>query len=101
MRLTDLNPEFVDGGVGSPGRTGVMLMFDCPKCGADGVRHGGVGCYLDPPMDGGAPVSDHSWKRSGDSFENLTLTPSILVVATNGIGCGWHGYITNGEIIEA
>lgn len=34
------------------------------------------------------------WQVSGDSLENLTLTPSVDVGTTS---C-WHGYITNGEV---
>ena len=29
-------------------------------------------------------------------FNNLTVTPSILHDPQKG-GCGWHGYLTNGE----
>jgi len=32
------------------------------------------------------------------TFETLTLTPSILRTPEKG-GCGWHGFVTNGEII--
>ncbi len=37
------------------------------------------------------------WKRgSGDTFETLTLTPSID--ANVDIAGHWHGFITNGEV---
>lgn len=35
-------------------------------------------------------------KRVGDTFDILTLTPSILRIKPS---CGWHGFITNGEVI--
>jgi len=41
-------------------------------------------------------------KTSGDlpgwniNFETLTSTPSILHTPPH--GCGWHGYLTNGEL---
>ena len=34
------------------------------------------------------------WKAQGSGFEDLTLTPSVQIVG----GCGWHGYITDGEV---
>lgn len=34
------------------------------------------------------------WNVSGDTFENLTTTPSILIEG----GCNWHGFITAGEV---
>jgi hypothetical protein len=66
------------------------------------------------PPDGGPSLypEGHNWKVRGHrtvvevdeetteqegppdySFERLTLTPSILRK-----DCGWHGFITNGEI---
>ena len=33
------------------------------------------------------------WGVTGASFEDLTMTPSILTS-----GCGWHGFVNNGEI---
>lgn len=39
-------------------------------------------------------TSHPRWNVSGDSLENLTLTPSVDV----GITSCWHGFITNGEI---
>jgi len=111
MRLTDLNPRWV--GAGGPGitdaqdrpvpaRHGVGLSFTCPcgKCDSDTAR-----CYVPfkNPLDGGPelePGRVDSWQRTGDTFENLTLTPSILRNPAKG-GCGWHGYITNGQIVNA
>lgn len=41
--------------------------------------------------DGGAPAR---WQVSGTGFEDLTTTPSILLIG----GCNWHGFITQGMI---
>ena len=100
MRLLDLNPRWVGaGGDGItqngepvPERHGVGVSFDCP-CGKCGVR---VYVAFTNPLDGGAPyIPDHpTWERTGDTFETLTLRPSILRVG----GCGWHGFVTDGEI---
>jgi hypothetical protein len=103
-KLVDLNPVFV--GYGGPGvsqngqevprREGVGLGFDCP-CGC------GFQLYVpfENPLDGGPPVERRrdgtgGWQRTGETFETLTLTPSIL----RGEPCPkrWHGFITSGEI---
>jgi hypothetical protein len=103
-RLIDLDPHWV--GAGGPGiftkemqpvpaRRGVGLSFDCP-CGCD-VR-GYVA--FENPLDGGPPKTnpgEPTWHRTGDTFETLTLAPSILRRPEKG-GCGWHGFITNGEV---
>lgn len=58
--------------------------FDCP-CGEghkQGVSFRGRGAPLD-----GRP----QWEATGDSVENLTLTPSI------NSSC-WHGFVTEGAV---
>jgi len=92
MRLSDLNPVLMDG---KDGATGVGLIFDCPcgKCGAP--------CHVmfRNPISG-LPYADRpSWERAGDTFDTLTLAPSIHRDPKLG-GCGWHGYIRNGEVIS-
>jgi hypothetical protein len=104
MRLVDLNPQWVGyGGEGItqdgqpvPRREKVGVEFDCP-CGAGGEYHR---CYVQiaNPPDGQGPLDDNSkWTMSGDSFENLTLIPSIQRMD----GCRWHGFVTNGVIVPA
>lgn len=103
MRLADLDARFIgNGGEGVtdkdgnpvPYRPGVAVVFDCPKCGAD---HPGCIEFTNP-LDGGPPArtDGHTWQREGDTIDTLTLRPSILRK-----DCGWHGFITNGEITEA
>lgn len=99
MKLTDLNPRWCGtGGEGVtlngqpvPWRDAVAVTFDCP-CGCD-TR---VCIEFTNPLDGGPPSRDdgHTWRREGETFETLTLTPSIQRVG----GCQWHGFITNGGI---
>lgn len=109
MRLVDLNPRFLSAGgegiyhrdpstgalVPAPRREGVGIMFDCP-CGCPNP------CYVPfrNPVDGGEPLESGNprWDRTGDTFETLTLSPSILRSLPH--GCGWHGWIRNGEIIQ-
>lgn len=103
MKFTDLNPNWVGaGGPGifrsdgspSPKREGVGVTFDCP-CGCD------VRTYIPfaNPLDGGAALkTEHAtWQRTGETFENLTLKPSIRRTPAKG-GCGWHGFVTGGQV---
>lgn len=103
MRLTELEPQWVGaGGEGIsdasgnpvPERLGVAIAFNCP-CGCGEP----IGIEFNNPLDGGPPhdPSRSLWQRTGVTFDTLTLTPSILRKS----GCGWHGFITNGEIIKA
>lgn len=88
MRLVDLNPKFLDE---HGGRTGAGVQFDCP-CGCESP------CYIsfDVALDG-QKSDGHVWRRVGDTFDTLTLTPSIQRLQP----CPkqWHGFITNGEIV--
>lgn len=116
MKLTDLNPHWVGaGGVGiynadgspAPRRHGIGLSFDCPcaDCAAKRVGNSDDDYQLRQfvaftnPIDGGAmfePKHAH-WQRAGETFDTLTLTPSIHSMKEKG-GCGWHGFITDGVV---
>lgn len=103
MRLGDSNPVFTFSGgegvrdaSGAPvARTdGTGVVFDCP-CGNHGEEHR---CYVpfSNPIGPGPLTSQLGWHRQGATFEDLTLSPSIF---RSGYGsCGWHGYVTAGEI---
>ena len=103
MKLVDLDPRWVGaGGEGItrdgqpvPERHGVGVTFLCP-CRSCGIR-----CYVPfaNPLDGGPAyeVDCACWQRTGETFDALTLTPSILRSTDKG-GCGWHGFVTNGEV---
>lgn len=98
MKLADLNPGWL--GAGGPGitragqpvpeRHGIGIVFDCP-CGCDSPVH----VLLKNPLDGGPAVrGEPLWQRTGDTFETLTLHPSIRRIG----GCQWHGWVRDGEI---
>ncbi len=107
MKLTDLHPQWVySGGEGIsdkdgnpvPFREKVGISFDCPcgKC-PEGFSNSVYLSFENPP-DGGPPVGNSPhWHRQGEDFETISLSPSILRIG----GCGWHGYVTNGEIVNA
>ncbi len=104
MRLDDLNPGWVGAGGkgisnadGTPAtkRTGIGIGFDCPCCGERNY------ISFTNPIDGGPAIinpGEPAWQRTGDTFEALTLSPSIHKAKDLG-GCGWHGWIRDGEVI--
>lgn len=102
-KLTELNASFI--GAGGPGvwnadgtpaekREGVGLTCDCP-CGCERQLY----VPFENPLDGKPQYSSSTpgWKRTGETLETLTLHPSVERVVINGEGCGWHGWIENGE----
>jgi hypothetical protein len=102
VKLTDLNPRWaIDGEILVGGqkivnydRHGMAVSFDCPCCGGTS-RATRLTVFLANPIDGGLPSDDGKlWTRSGDTFETLTLSPSVDVSEYK----HWHGHITGGEI---
>lgn len=110
MKLADLEPRFVTheelGGHWYDVRVASLaaahaVRFLCPACyaknngpvGTHGVmvtfHDRGVPDHLGSRSRQGGPSR---WRVSGDSVENLTLTPSIDCEC-------WHGHVTNGEIV--
>lgn len=112
MKLTDLNPRWF----AEEGRHGQGVTFDCPHC-----RTVRLGIAFSPTLDGGPPIgmpntpeigtlfkalwpADHVgtnivppgivWQRSGDTFDVLTLAPSVDASASG----HWHGFVQGGEI---
>lgn len=104
--ITELNARFVGhGGDGVldknhnpvPFTPGVGVMMDCP-CGCESMMYVG----FENPIGGSLPPSlasspEAKWKRTGDTIETLTLSPSIRRVG----GCKWHGFIKNGQATRA
>jgi len=107
MRLTDLNPKWV----GMPGRvfstegkavkTGMSFDCPCPACSVPPRAGRRLYVAFTPPIDPymvlpettWAP-KDPSWQRTGDTFENITLAPSVDFAKYG----HWHGHIINGEV---
>lgn len=114
VRLTDLHPAWIDHGE----RKGLGVAFDC-MVGHHRFEEKDVPCVIRNwilfanPLDGGEAWSGHSrtlivalnpdgcdteiagcgtsrWTRTGDTFENLSMTPSV-----NAHVCG-HLTLTNG-----
>lgn len=98
MRLTDLNPQWK---TWSGRSERIEVCFDCPRCCGEKAHR--VFVPFANPLDGGKPVTrQHLWQRTGDTFDTLTLTPSVdYTKYDNGTlrdpNC-WHGHVTNGEV---
>jgi hypothetical protein len=78
------------------------IHFLCPKCYAE--NNGATGTHMvEVTFEGKGVLPHHGirgdnggpvrWNVSGSNFEDLSTSPSILMLC----GCAWHGYITNGE----
>ncbi len=106
MKLTELNPRWI---VSGDRRVG--LTFDCPHCFSipdiQDTDIAKIGVYFKNPIGGGLPIeTKYLWNRKGDTFETMTLSPSVNAskagqpletITIRGKG-HWHGWITNGEI---
>lgn len=101
QKLSDLNPEFVgSGGTGVfnaktgepvPRREGIGITCDCPCDDPD--CDSPLFVHFENPLDGKpATTQSPKWKRTGETFDNMTLRPSLKRMD----GCKWHGYLTNG-----
>jgi hypothetical protein len=99
--LTELEPSFVGeytvGGLHLlPNINGAQgVLFRCPK---PGCSHRIVVWFSNP--SGTPPVPPEAqplarWQVSGESLATLTLSPSINIPGD------WHGFIQNGQMIDA
>jgi hypothetical protein len=103
-RSLELNPHYASDVLFPRGRHGMTVMFRCP------VHHPrGEDCafpyLLVPfinPLDGGPKAKEgqgkqrnHWWQRAGETFETLSLTPSIKFPEEGPEH--WHGFVTNGQ----
>jgi hypothetical protein len=79
------------------------LSFRCPHC----ERR--LAVWFENPVDGGPSIDPAThrgplWKRSGDDFDLLTLTPTIDAKERDPetreiVAVHWHGYIDRGMLI--
>lgn len=93
-RLVDAEPAWVNEERGKPKRL-VGVTFDCPihpDC--------RIGVPFKNPVTGGPPpkwtgLNGTQWQRTGETFEALTLSPSIHIMGEPD-DCEWHGFIRAG-----
>jgi hypothetical protein len=101
MRLLDLDPRWTGlYAIRSENRFVIGLSFLCPHC-----RKERLAIQFKPPIDPDGLLEQmaippwnmtrHIWDRTGETFETLTLQPSV---DASRVG-HWHGFITNGQIV--
>lgn len=115
MKLTDLEPRWFDvPGVGGA-IDGVTFRCPCTKCLADPEHQVRLGVQF-TPIGTDRVVAAMTleeklrhvhelrtfdvppgiiWGRTGETFETLTLSPSIDASASG----HWHGFVTGGQIV--
>jgi hypothetical protein len=73
------------------------LTFLCPTCGTHRIC-----TFFANPLDEGSPAAEkHLWRREGEDFDTLTLSPSVHLLLEDGDGkkeSHWHGFIQRGEV---
>ena len=100
MKLIDLNPRWV--AIGDGGEMIIGISFNSPQTGkrlaclfANPIDPKGwipkIGNCMDNPAF--MPESKR-WNRSGETFDDLTLSPSLDFSAHG----EWHGFISNGQV---
>lgn len=99
MRLLDLEPEWVhdyDAADRSHHRSADLsienaqgILFECPLC----RGHSVLAWFRGRGVPDDATPGPGRWTPAGTGFADLSLTPSIALQG----GCGWHGFVTNGD----
>lgn len=107
MRLTDLDPKWISLGAEVSGDDHLGITFRCPHC-QPGKRGETtfLGVFFKEPVDPNnhpdiewpTYMLQHPerayWHRTGTTFDDLTLSPSVDASAHG----HWHGFIENGEV---
>jgi hypothetical protein len=105
MKLTDLNPHWVTVPQVSYVKLYIGITFRCPHC---PVGERGevfyIGIFFANPVDPDnwlpritplGKLAEHVWARTGDTFETLSLTPSVDASKYG----HWHGFLHNGQLV--
>ena len=98
MRLTELHPRWTTPANWHGPFLAFGIEFDCPVC----KKRLSVAFlpWINPgnlPQEGDFAFAQLKWQRRGDTFETITLEPSINFEQAR---C-WHGHIANGEVITS
>lgn len=111
LRLVDCNPRWLDAH-GIPDAGGCYVQFDCPE----GHRECSHTVPFTPSLLGKKVTHPNPWERTGDTFETLTLRPSIRRIRryenresaiaagclpeylTDSMFCALHVFIVDGKI---
>ena len=98
MRLVELDPHWT---CDTLGRHGQGISFECPV-----HRDHRLAVMFSNPVDGlpACGESKYLWQRTGETWDDLTLGPSIDASANMVCNKGtiqtpcWHGLIKSGEV---
>lgn len=77
------------------------IRFLCPKCFRENggpIGTHSIVCWFTGRVPNDIEPGPGRWTPQGGDFSDLTLRPSIHLT---GGGCGWHGFVTNGEVTDA
>jgi len=95
-QLVDCNPKW---GTSDAQLVTRYITFDCPE----GHDHCWHTIPFTPALEGGAQISTQAngaiWYRTGETFETLTLVPSIRRIPNRVDACAMHINITDGKIV--
>lgn len=117
-RLADLNPRWVTDHYAGVNSSDVPsgVHFDCPEGHADCSHVIPFAPAFDGAPGGAWSSNGAVWQRTGDTFETLTLSPSIRRIprhasreaaiaagcvpeyVTESMTCAFHGFIRDGRI---
>jgi hypothetical protein len=118
VKLTDLDARFLRWDDARSWQTVDILaeasgvIFQCPKC-AEGKERGeedgrrfvrgahSVICWFVGKVPDDADPKPGRWTPSGTGLDDLTFVPGdpprAISVLLTGPGCGWHGFVRQGE----
>lgn len=68
-----------------------VLYFECPVCPRG---HGIMVSWLPPSLFPSGAV----WQKSGNTVDDITITPSINCDVGPESSCKFHGWVTNGVV---
>jgi hypothetical protein len=115
VRLTDLNPQFLSyertaDHIVYHHKTSIAeaqgIIFLCPVCWVKNSGPVGTHSVICWSRSRGVPEDavpgPGRWLLVGTGYDDLTLDAdppnTARSVLLTGPGCGWHGYVTNGEV---
>ena len=94
VRDSDKSIRFVDSIEEAQG-----IMFLCPKCFHNDRGAHQVICWFRGKVPDDVTPGPGRWNPSGTGLDDLTFVPpgAVSVWLSGEGGCGWHGFVVNGE----
>lgn len=79
------------------------VQFLCPKCFVDNgnsdVGTHSIICWFSGKVGDAVDPKPGRWNPQGTGYDDLTFVPpgAVSVLLPGPHGCGWHGFVRNGE----